>query len=108
LNFYSKLTQDSIEFEGREVNQLKSASVRDNGNIVILCMSVMPTSLTYTRNCPMFSYVVFASSPVNLARSDTQKPSGYGIVSKYSRYGFWHDLAQPLGVNPNSHKVLAI
>jgi hypothetical protein len=82
--------------------------MRDNGNILILCTSVMPTSLTYARNYATCSYVVLASSPVNLARSGTQKPHGYGVVSKYSRYSFWYNLAQPLGVNPNSRKILAI
>jgi hypothetical protein len=54
-----------------EVNQLMAAPVRDNGNILILCTSVMPTSLTCARNNPMCSYVVLASSPVNLAKSGT-------------------------------------
>jgi hypothetical protein len=90
------------------VNQLKSAPVRDNENILILCTSVMPTSLTCARNCPMCSYVVLALSPANLAKSSTRKPRGYGIVSKYSGYGFWYDLVWPLGVDPNSRKVLAI
>jgi hypothetical protein len=90
------------------VKQLKAAPVRDNGNILILCMLVMPTLLTCARNCHICSYVVLASSPMNLARSGTRKPHGYGIVSKYSGYGFWYDLARPLDVNPNSRKVLGI
>jgi hypothetical protein len=104
----SKLTQESIEFGGREVNQLKAAPVRDNENILILYTSVMPMSLTCARNYPICSYVIFASSLMNLARSGTQKPHGYGIVSKYLGYGFWYNLAQPIGVNPNSREVLAI
>jgi hypothetical protein len=102
------LTQESIEFRGREVNQLKAAPMRDNGTILILCTLVMPTSLTYTRNYPICSYMVLASSPVNLARSGTRKPCRYGIVSKYSGYDFCYNLAQPLGMNPNSQKFLAI
>jgi hypothetical protein len=82
--------------------------MRDNGNILIVFTSVMPMSLTYVRNCPICSYRVLASSLVNLARSDTRKTRGYEIMSKYSEYGFWYDLAWPLGVNPNSCKVLAI
>jgi hypothetical protein len=69
--------------------------VRDNGNILILCTLVMPMSLTCARNCPMCSYVVLASSPVNLAKFGTRKPHGYGIVSKYLGYGFWYDLVRP-------------
>jgi hypothetical protein len=90
------------------VNQLKDAPVRDNRNILILCTSVMPTSLTYARNCPICSYVVLASSLMTLARFGIRKPHGYGIVLKYSGYDFWYDLAWPLGMNPNSRKVLAI
>jgi hypothetical protein len=46
--------------------------------------------------------------PVNLAKSGTLKPLGYGIVSKYSGYAFLYALAHPFGANPSSSNVRVI
>jgi hypothetical protein len=74
----------STEPGARDVNLLKEATDNDRGKNLILCTSVMPTSLKLARNWPMCSYVVLVSSPLNLEKSSTLKPHGYGTVSKYS------------------------
>jgi hypothetical protein len=44
---------------------------------------------------------------MNLAKSGTWNPLGYGTVSKTSGYGLWYVLTLPLGSIPNSLKVQA-
>jgi hypothetical protein len=78
-----------MELGGSDMNQLKAVLDIDKAKSLILCTSVIPKSLTCARNCRICSKVVFESSAVNLTKSGTQKPLGYGTVSKYSRYNFW-------------------
>jgi hypothetical protein len=63
----------STELGAKEVNQLNVILDKDS---LTLFTSVIPTSLTCTKNCPMCSYVVLMSSPVNFAKSRALKPHG--------------------------------
>jgi hypothetical protein len=66
----------SIELGAKYVNQLKAIPESNNRNNLILWTSVMPTSLICARNCPICSYVVLLSSPLNMAKFGIQNPRG--------------------------------
>jgi hypothetical protein len=74
----------STEFGVSEVNQLKAVPNNNNGKRLTLCTPIIPTSFTCAKNCPMCSYMLLASSPLNFAESGILKQRGYGKVSKYS------------------------
>jgi hypothetical protein len=56
------------------VNQLNVVPDKDKGNNLTLCMPVIPISLIWAKNYPTCSYVVVASSSVNLVKSGTINP----------------------------------
>ena len=69
-------------------NQEKAVLVSDKENKDTFNASLKLASPSYATYWLMCSQVVLLSSPLNLTKSETSRPMGYGTKSKYVGYGF--------------------